>query len=132
MVWKECAIVDDNKFDRLICRKIINKINEGIELKEFQTGKEILDFLHESDALNDQTLILLDLNMPEMNGYEFLEALDRDTQLNGKRDRIGIVIITSSTRNEDKDRAMGFKKVIGFLQKPILKQHLESLFEQMS
>ncbi len=132
MRWKKYAIVDDNKFDRLICSKILLRICSEVDIQEFQTGKEILDHLFETENDGEPLLILLDLNMPEMNGYEFLEAIKGDPLMNLRMRRVDIVIVTSSTRNEDRERAMAFPYVEGFLQKPLMIPQMQELLSDAS
>lgn len=126
-MWDEFAIVDDNKFDRLICERIIRRIDSKTPISEFQTGKEILNYLQSGSLGSKNLLIFLDLNMPEMNGYEFLEEFIHDIKCDELRSRVKVVIITSSTRREDKDQTAKYNLVIGFLQKPIMVDHVESV-----
>ena len=132
MRWKECAIVDDNKFDRLICKKILERIDGDLTTCEFQTGKEILDHILSNPGSGDPMLILLDLNMPEMNGYEFMEEVKQNEKLREKMSNMRIAIITSSARPEDRERSMSFPLVVGYLQKPILTGMLRNLLESTS
>lgn len=127
IVWDEFAIVDDNKFDRLICERIIRRIDGKTPITEFQTGKEILNYLLSENFGSKNLLIFLDLNMPEMNGYEFLQEFMNDPRSHALKAQIKVVIITSSTRREDKDQTAKYDLVVGFLQKPIMVEHVESV-----
>lgn len=129
MRWKEYAIVDDNRFDRLICNKILQRIDASLRIQEFQTGREILDYLIDGHREGDELLILLDLNMPEMSGYDFLEALKVRPDLDEKMKDIKIIIITSSTRDEDRKQSLSFPNVLGFLQKPLMTSALQKLID---
>ena len=60
-------------------------------------------------------LIFLDLNMPEVNGWQFLEVLTE------KQNQTQVVIVTSSTSIHDKEKAQKYAQVIDFLEKPLTK-----------
>lgn len=129
-VWDEYVIVDDNKFDRLICNRIIRRIDTHTPLREFQTGREILDFITSSNFESQKALIFLDINMPEMSGYEFLDVLTRSPKSEGVLERIKVVIITSSTRSEDQERAAAYPVVTDFIQKPMLVSQVENILKR--
>lgn len=129
MNWDECAIVDDNKFDRLICTRIVARINAELEVKNFVHGKEILDYLLSDSFTSSHLLIFLDINMPIMNGYEFLDELSKD-QYTILRERVSIVIITSSTRKEDYEQTIQYPSVNTCLQKPISLDTLRKIIEK--
>jgi CheY-like chemotaxis protein len=128
MKWDECAIVDDNKFDRLICERIISRISADLAITEFRSGKEILDYLLSDSFVTSNILILLDINMPEMNGYDFLNEMIKpeNSEIASK---ITVAIITSSTRKEDYDQTIQYPMVKGYLQKPIMIEHLKGIIE---
>ena len=66
-------------------------------------------------------LIFLDLNMPEVNGWQFLEVLTE------KQNQTQVVIVTSSTSIHDKEKAQKYAQVIDFLEKPLTKNTILSL-----
>lgn len=129
MNWDECAIVDDNKFDRLICARIVARINTQLEVKDFVHGKEMLDYLLSDSFTSNRLLLFLDINMPVMNGYEFLDELSKDDYA-VLRERITIVIITSSTRKEDYEQTIKYPSVVACLQKPIRIEILKKVMEE--
>lgn len=118
-MWDMCAIVDDNKFDRLICNRIVERLDERIDFVHFDTGQELLNFLESPDFLSEGFLIFLDLNMPEMNGFEFLEKMVTTDEIKPKLSDISVIIMTSSTRSEDRVIAAQYPCVRGFVQKPL-------------
>jgi two-component system, chemotaxis family, chemotaxis protein CheY len=103
-------------------------------LLEFESLTEnIIPFLSASDALNKikegqeplPLVILLDLNMPVMSGWDFLEAL---TKLEPKlTDKCSIFILSSSLDQEEKKRALSYPLVEGFLQKPLSDEAINTL-----
>ncbi|OZI07382.1 hypothetical protein BWI93_15315 [Siphonobacter sp. BAB-5385] len=121
-------IVDDD----LITLKLhqLRVINMGLSRQPqlFYNGREVLDFLLAAQETDESYLILLDLNMPLMNGWQFLEAL----QQYDLRSVIRVVIITSSVDPADQQRAANYPQVAAYLEKPLSRKGLEilaSIFE---
>tara|TARA_R100000789_G_C2905440_1_gene121669 strand:- start:39 stop:407 length:369 start_codon:yes stop_codon:yes gene_type:complete len=105
-------LVDDQPISNFITKKLL-------EVEGFQGA--IQDFTDPTKAfrsiLGDKNaLIFLDLNMPEMNGWEFMEAMKN------KKIFHRIIILTSSTSEIDKKRAKEYPCVIKYLEKPLNKR----------
>lgn len=78
-------------------------------------GREALDFLDTTSEETEKILIFLDLNMPEMNGWDFLE-ISRERSYAHK---VCVVIFTSSLYCEDEKKASSYEQVIGYYTKPV-------------
>lgn len=111
-------IIDDQEITNFINRKIL--INAGFEgeIHEFTNPHAALDYLKE----NNPSLILLDLNMPELSGIDFLTSM-QNLNLTTKT-----LILSSSNRQSDKDICLKFKNVFDYFIKPLNKQNLNQLF----
>jgi CheY-like chemotaxis protein len=112
-------LVEDDEVDVMNVQRAFRKGHISNPLHIAGNGLEALEMLRgtseKSPAVpSERRLILLDLNMPKMNGIEFLEALRDDPSLK----QIPVVVLTTS--NEDRDRMQAYNfNVAGYLLKPI-------------
>lgn len=80
-----------------------------------KNGREAIEVLDSVVGKTDCVLVLLDLNMPEMNGWDFLEACKEKSYSN----KVHVVVVTSSLFREDQRKAAEYEQVIGYFTKPI-------------
>lgn len=102
-------IVDDDKVQHMINRKILLRCDPTLQLYFFENPLEALEWLSENTA----DLLLLDINMPEMKGWEFLEIM---TQRGIKME---VKMLSSSIDPRDIEKSKNFDLVSGFLVKPL-------------
>jgi len=103
-------LVDDNESDNFLHERVIEKSGITDHVVIAMNGKEALDYLQAKHELNSSTntepspeLILLDINMPVMDGWEFLEAYQKIQEVQtGKTE---IIILTTSLNPSDKTKA---------------------------
>ena len=128
---KTLGIVDDDKIYTFLVKKAIEQTNLVNTIKVFENGLDAINFLKEN-AANQDTLpeiLLLDLSMPIMDGWEFLEEY---ILLSPKLDRkITIYIISSSISPYDIDKAKSISIVTDFIIKPISKEKLIEIFKNL-
>ena len=109
------VIVDDDPFNNMICTMVIEDALGEAEIRAFTKPEEGLEFMKEN--INGPTVLFLDINMPTLTGWEFLEQYD------GFSDEVkthtNIYILSSSLDRRDKDRATTNKYVHGFISKPL-------------
>jgi CheY-like chemotaxis protein len=116
MSLAEIIIVDDSDADLLYTRIILEGTHVADSVRTFGTGMEALDYLQRPEG-HEVDIILLDINMPEMNGFEFLQAYERLHE--SQRARAVVVMLTSSPDPADQKRAFGFGCVKHYVVKPL-------------
>lgn len=106
--------IDDNSTDQFVHRRRIQKHDPSLEVVDAEHGQQALDILAAGKFWPD--LILLDVNMPVMGGFEFL-----DGAVAAYTDTIPPVVLTltSSFQDQDMDRAVEYSAVVGWLVKPL-------------
>ncbi|MEG9328289.1 response regulator [Salinimicrobium catena] len=88
-----------------------------------KNGREAFEFLQVNSEESDKILVLLDLNMPEMNGWDFLEACKESSFA----EKVHVVVLTSSLFWEDEEKAASYEQVIGYYTKPITPGMLQEI-----
>ena len=106
-------LVEDDSVDALTVQRAFKDIEVRNEVIHFENGEEALEFLRTGKGPRP-CIILLDLNMPRMNGIEFLEAVKMDEKLRS----IPIVVLTTSTEHKDRHESFNHS-VAGYMVKPI-------------
>jgi len=109
----EILLVEDDAVDVMNVRRAFakNKLTNPIHVA--QNGLEALDMLRQG-KLPARHLVLLDLNMPKMNGIEFLRELRADPEL------VATSVVVLTTSNEERDKVEAYKlNVAGYLLKPV-------------
>lgn len=124
-------LVDDDEINNFISIKLIKKALVSSEIKACLNGKFAIDELlkmKEEGAQNLPDYILLDINMPLMNGWEFLDEYER--QNIDPSGRTKIYIISSSVFSNDINKAKSYPLVKDFISKPLNIDKIRELFEQ--
>lgn len=123
MTEKAIWVIDDDAIYQIIISKIIMRSKMFSSITSFKNGKEALDTLH--NAVNNTQeniqilpdIILLDINMPVMDGWEFMEKMSL-IKSKFKKDII-VYIVSSSISVEDKTKSKTYVDILGYLSKPI-------------
>lgn len=109
---KTVMIVDDSEADQLLSQMTLEDFNSEIEILQAYDGEEALEILAELPKQPD--IIFLDINMPRMNGHEFLEEYET-----WKHASAVIIMLTSSDQSRDKEKSAAFKCVKQYCTKPL-------------
>lgn len=117
--FNQIFIIDDDSVNNLVASKIIERANIARKIKTFTNASFALDHLSAnivSKAALPQ-LIFLDINMPAMNGWEFLNAYQELPQ--SVRNKIKVYILSSTVFKEDIEKAESNEHVVDYLTKPL-------------
>lgn len=121
-------LVDDDAGTNFLNRMVLEDAEVAKQIKTVLNGKEAIQFLANAEKdqePSDPMLIFLDINMPVMDGWEFLNAY---RELNGKPKRdIIIVMLTTSLNPADKERAESISEIAGFKTKPLSGEMLNEI-----
>lgn len=127
---KTILLVDDYDADNFIHRLVVERYGCAEHIEVSRDGKQALDYLT-TCVEEDQPfpeLIFLDINMPVMNGWEFLEhfhALQNDTSGSAV-----VVMLTTSLNPDDRARAESYPEVRSFTYKPLTESRLGELLRE--
>ena len=129
MTKKSIWVIDDDPIYQILANKIIQRSELFSTVNSFVNGKLAIDALHTIKRKTTENtekipdIILLDINMPIMDGWEFMEEMSLiKSQLNKK---IIVYIVSSSIAAEDKKKSKTYSDIVGYLSKPISMNDLE-------
>ncbi|SDS01539.1 Response regulator receiver domain-containing protein [Gillisia sp. Hel1_33_143] len=125
---KDICVIDDDMIYQLIIKKMINRSSAFGEIVVYSRADIALDYFKNSEV-SLPTVILLDINMPEMDGWQFLEALKEYRPQFAEETKI--YIVTSSIATSDKSKANAIPEISGFLSKPVSIAKLRELGENL-
>ena len=133
-------VVDDDTMTAFINKRILKIIGYSGETKVFHDGQEALHYMQNAftNEKDLPDLILVDINMPKMNGWEFLdefskmngwEFLDEFSKMNGINKEISVVMLTNSVNEEDTIRSSQYVVVDHMLNKPLSEHEFKKLLK---
>jgi CheY-like chemotaxis protein len=127
------CIIDDDLVYQYLVKEEIEYTNMVSKIMFFNNGEKAIHFIEQTldkyEAASLPDIIFLDVNMPVMDGWEFLEAYAKLAPRAGKQ--IIIYIVSSSTDVRDFDRAKAINEVCDYIIKPISSNQLETIFKEM-
>ncbi|MBO0342344.1 MAG: response regulator [Bacteroidota bacterium] len=122
-MYKEIYLVDDEELINTVNAIQFRKLGLEDKVKSFTNPEWALDNLRFREDSPERIIVFLDINMPEMSGFEFLEFmyLEKFPQI------IDVVIVTSSISEDDLEMSRKFKKYVrGFIKKPLKKEDIQA------
>ncbi|MFD2200767.1 PAS domain S-box protein [Shivajiella indica] len=119
----ELLLIDDDLVVQMVHKKMITRNGLHENPKVFISANSALSYIKEKDLPNFGFIVLLDINMPEMNGWEFLDELSKIDLLS----HIEVIMLTSSVDQSDRIRAQQNPFVVDYLTKPLNSDTLEIL-----
>lgn len=124
--FNKVMLVDDDEVSNFITTEILSNINLTDNIEVATNGKEALEILTKDsectiseEKIDSPDLIFLDLNMPVMNGFEFLQAFRECDK------KVHVVVLTSSTNEKDIEEARKYPQVKYYLSKPLTADKVE-------
>jgi len=121
---EEVLLIDDDEIDNATHKRVLEKMGGFKKIITFQYADEALEYL-KSDPSNNVRLIFLDINMPRMDGFEFMDKYVRLEEAQ-KADRI-VIMLTTSSHPDDKQRANENAHIADFLRKPLTLEKLQNI-----
>jgi CheY-like chemotaxis protein len=118
-------VIDDDPISNLVCERMIKTNRYAQEVISFLQAEEGLKFLQNiiaSDANGWPEIIFLDINMPEMDGWEFLEHYQQLPE--SFRNRCKLFMLSSSIDKEDIQKSTQYADVQGYITKPLTRANL--------
>lgn len=131
-------VVDDDENDRYLAKRILKKTGTIENIAEVADGEDLVRLLGDAKAYAElcgtvppPTLILLDINMPRMNGLETLAALEsyREAGVFDAESNSVIMMLTSSDHWNDRKQSLAYDFVKDYIDKPLTKDKLQSILQ---
>jgi signal transduction histidine kinase len=116
------VIAEDNEFNALLLSELLSK--RGHDVRIARTGLEALRLVEQTEC----DLLLLDVHMPELDGFQVIHAIRRREQITGRR--LPVVAVTARSRSEDREHCLS-AGMDAYLAKPISAANLWALIESL-
>ncbi|HEU5147876.1 MAG TPA: response regulator [Chryseosolibacter sp.] len=121
----KAMLIDDSEIDLFIHRRFLELCNFSHELISYRSAESALEWLKNLNGDPAPDLIFLDLNMPVVDGFSFLNHFN---ELPRKiRDRSRIVVLTSSSSTTDREQVFLYENVVKMITKPIKQADIDAL-----
>jgi CheY-like chemotaxis protein len=115
------VLIDDDTLAHFLFKALMNLYAAGVPFETFMTPHEVINLI-ENDSFKAAALVL-DINMPNMNGWEFLGELQKMNY------SIPVYMLTSSNHSGDRKRVSEFNNVKGYFEKPLTPEHLTTIVD---
>ncbi len=137
MKLEKVICVDDDPIALLLSKLVLSKADFASQVITAANGEIALEYLERPEVIEENKnsknplIILLDLNMPVMDGWEFLEQFSK-TIFNEHYQKTKIILLSSSIDPNDIERSKDFSMVLDFIHKPLTKDMLENIIRKVS
>ena len=122
-MFSKILLVDDDEASNFLSETILSDMEAAGEITVARDGFAACDLVKKADCPD---LIFLDIRMPRMDGFGFLDCLNKM----GACGRTKVIMLTSSFRQEDKDKALNYKNVLDYFEKPLTEQIVRKVSEE--
>lgn len=133
-MFDKVLCIDDDPIALMLSKLILSRLSVESEIITALSGKDAFEYLNDIEVINNNKLskkgllILLDLNMPVMDGWEFLKQFTQ--KLMNKYENTKIILLTSSLDPEDVEKSKDYSLIMDFLPKPLTKEALNTIFSK--
>jgi len=125
---QRAMLIDDEEIDQRQYQRIINRSGLVEELLIFSYADLAFEFLSRADRPKID-VIFLDINMPRMNGFEFLDAFESSKM---PLESVVIFMLSTSLEPADRKRALSYDAVRDFINKPLMLEHVQRALDLVS
>ncbi len=119
------VLIDDSDIDLFIQKRFLEVYQFSKKLTSYRSAEEALEKLSSAREQPAPDVIFLDLNMPNVDGFGFLEGFK--ALPNEVRDKSKIIVLTSSNSQKDRAQAFTYQNVVHFVTKPLKQSDIEDL-----
>ncbi|MGG7034244.1 MAG: two-component system response regulator [Flavobacterium sp.] len=125
--YRHFIVIDDDPINNLLCTKNIQKSVENAAVITFTEGEIGLDYIKNnfSKPNENKAILFLDINMPTMSGWEFIEQIEKLDHI--LKEQLLIYILSSSVNQVDKEKAKNHAVVIDYIEKPLSIEILKTI-----
>ena len=123
-------LIDDDDSTNFYHKIVLKDLGLATKMEFAENGMEALEIMrgNRSNGRPQPDVIFLDINMPLMNGFEFLEAMLNSSELSDLK--IPVIMLTTSLHDLDRHKAEKFDMVVGYLVKPLTEDTLRAVWTQ--
>lgn len=124
-------LIEDSVLDSYIGAKIIQGMKDVcFSYHSFLDPFEAFEYIQKRGKKEEKTIIFLDIQMPLMSGFEFIEKFESELNISRQQDFI-IIVLSSSINEKDIKKAKSYTSVNEFLSKPLTKEMVESIVKNI-
>lgn len=125
--FKKVMIIEDNDLDRYVLEVLIKNNNIAEEVLEFESGFKALNYIetHKNNQDNLPDIIFLDIYMPLMDGYQFMDLIDKTDIDFGHKCKI--YMVSSSIDHNDILKSKQYENIVNYVSKPVTVEFLENI-----
>lgn len=125
----QTMLIDDDRILHFLMKKMLALVHWNFPFSTFENGQKALEYFIHHYQPEVAYVIFLDINMPIIDGWEFLTEIDKIVPQNHK---VSVFVLSSSINLHDKERAEQHRLVKEFISKPIAQEKLRSINEYFS
>lgn len=118
-------VIDDDKIFRYTSERYLREINPDLDIQTFDDAEDALDELLQASADKWPELIFIDVNMPVVDGWDFLEGIKG--HCNEQIRKIKYYVVSSSVDHRDQQKSQEYEFVLGYKVKPISIEEFEEI-----